>query len=196
MEVAGNNEQLEFLGDSILGFLASEWLMARFPTETEGGLTKRKAQLVSASHLHRVAQSMNLGRHLLLGRGEELSGGRAKKNLLSNAVEALIAALYLDGGLDPARLFVEAHVLAGPDASENGGPQVVDFKGALKELATARGLVPPRYTIVEERGPQHSKVFVVEVRVGETSVGRAEGFTKKSASQEAARLVLDRLLTQ
>ena len=193
VEVAGNNEQLEFLGDSILGFLASEWLVARFPGESEGRLTKRKAHLVSALHLHHSAQSMNLGRYLLLGKGEELSGGREKRTLLSNALEALIAAIYLDGGMDPSRQFVEKCILCGPDANHESDREPVDFKGALKELATARGLTPPHYAVVEERGPVHAKVFVVEVRVGTNSVGRAEGPSKKRASQDAARLVLDSL---
>ena len=194
VEVAGNNEQLEFLGDSILGFLASEWLVARFPGESEGRLTKRKAHLVSALHLHHSARSMNLGRHLLLGKGEESSGGREKRTLLSNAVEALIAALYLDGGMDPARQFVEKCVLSVPDGDQEGERELVDFKGALKELATARGVTPPNYIVIEERGPLHAKVFVVEARVGKGVAAHAEGPSKKRASQEAARLALDRLM--
>jgi ribonuclease-3 len=194
-EVLSDNEQLEFLGDSILGFLVSEWLVSRFPGDAEGRLSKLKAHLVSAAHLHISAQHIQLGKHLLLGRGEELSGGREKKTILANALEALIAAIYLDGGLDAVRSFVVEQVL--PDsAAVLTEEEVVDFKGALKELATALHLPPPMYTVVEERGPEHAKTFVLEVRVGREWSARAGGFSKKSAGQEAARLVLDQLRTR
>jgi ribonuclease-3 len=188
-----DNEQLEFLGDSILGFLVSERLVSELPSYPEGRLSKIKAHLVSSAHLYEVARDLHLGEYLILGRGEEMSGGRAKKALLANAVEALIAALYLDGGIAPVRRFVVDRIIANfqppPDAQDG----ITDYKSALQELAQSRKLPQPRYDIVAERGPAHSKTFVVEVRVGGKS-SKAEGMSKKSASQSAARLVLEQLL--
>jgi ribonuclease-3 len=189
---AGDNEQLEFLGDSILGFIVSDVLVARHPAHPEGRLSKLKANLVSATHLHRAALRLHLGEHLLLGRGEEMSGGRAKKALLANALEALIAALYLDGGIEMARRFIVEHVIEEAQLLEDGEP-VTDYKSALQEMAQALKLPQPHYSIVEERGPEHSKTFVVEARVGGDWVGRAEGLSKKSASQKAAHEILRRL---
>jgi ribonuclease-3 len=192
-----DNEQLEFLGDSVLGFVVSEELIRRLPLESEGRLSKIKARLVSAAHLHEVARRLELGRHLRLGRGEEMTGGRAKKTLLVDALEALIAAIYLDGGLQAARAFVNRFV--GPasadlDVEEEQVPQtVVDFKSALQELAQARKLPLPRYSIVREHGPEHSKTFTIEVRLGREWTGQADGLTKKSAAQNAARAVYERI---
>src|SRR5437879_6428727 len=124
---SGDNEQLEFLGDAILGFVVSECLVRRHSTFEEGQLSKLKAHLVSATRLHEVAQNLELGEYLFLGRGEELSGGRAKKALLSDAVEALIAAVYLDGGIDAARAFIEANVVGAFEIPANGlGTNVAD----------------------------------------------------------------------
>lgn len=192
-EVSGNNEQLEFLGDSILGFLVSEWLVAQFPGQAEGRLSKLKAHLVSATHLYCAAQAMAIGRYLLLGKGEELSGGRNKKTLLANALEALIAALYLDGGMEPARRFVVDRILSEFDLAKAGGQEFVNFKGALKELAQELSLPQPQYVVLEERGPEHAKTFVVEVRLGREWSSRAEGLSKKSAGQEAAKTTLESL---
>ena len=194
-----DNEQLEFLGDAVLGFLISESLVGRFPDYPEGRLSKIKAHLVSATHLYDVAQKLDLGRYLILGRGEEMSGGRTKRTLLVDALEALMAALYLDRGLEAARDFVRRHVvgeaeddLARLEEYLPGG--VVDFKSALQELAQARKLPQPRYSIVKERGPEHSKTFTIEVRIGRDWAGQAEGLTKKSAAQKAAREVYQKLL--
>lgn len=190
-----DNEQLEFLGDAILGFLVSESLVRHYPGLPEGRLSKLKAHLVSAAHLHRVAQNLNLGNHLLLGRGEELSGGRDKRALLADAVEALIAAIYLDGGMEPARQFVLRHVVGDlPFQLEGAGLPVTDFKSLLQEVAQARKLPQPRYTIVQERGPEHAKTFTVEVRVGRDWVEQAEAFSKKSAGQKAAQALLEKLI--
>jgi ribonuclease-3 len=189
---AADNEQLEFLGDAILGFVVSAALMASHPDYPEGRLSKLKAQLVSASHLHAVAARLQLGDYLLLGRGEEMSGGRGKKALLANAVEALIAALYLDGGMEPARRFILQHVIGEAEPSSEA-VLATDYKSALQELAQSRKLPQPRYAIVEERGPEHAKTFLVEVRVGREWVSRAEGWSKKSAGQKAAQEVLRRL---
>ena len=190
---ATDNEQLEFLGDAILGFVVSDALVSRHPDYPEGRLSKLKAHLVSSSHLHEVAMQLKLGGYLFLGRGEELSGGREKKALLSNAVEALIAAIYLDGGFDSARQFVIQHILDAEPPSEEGG-QITDYKGALQEMAQALKLPQPRYSIIEERGPEHSKTFLVEVRVGREWISQAEGMSKKSAGQRAAQLILQQLV--
>jgi ribonuclease III len=189
---ATDNEQLEFLGDAILGFVVSDVLLAAHPDYPEGRLSKLKAHLVSASHLHAVAARLRLGEYLLLGRGEEMSGGREKKALLANAVEALIAALYLDGGIEPARRFILQHVIgeAEPAAEE---ALATDYKSALQELAQSLKLPQPRYAIVEERGPEHAKTFLVEARVGRDWVSRAEGLSKKSAGQKAAQEILRQL---
>jgi ribonuclease-3 len=193
-----DNERLEFLGDSILGFLASEALVARYPECREGELSRMKAHLVSATHLYGVAASLDLGRYLALGRSEEMSGGRGKKTLLVDALEALIAAIYLDGGIEPVRAFVACRVL---DAPPSGDPaidlevqaSITNFKSALQELAQSRKLPQPRYAIVHERGPEHSKTFTVEVRVGKEWTGQAEGASKKVAAQRAAQKVYLRL---
>jgi ribonuclease-3 len=189
---ASDNEQLEFLGDAILGFVVSDVLVSSHPDYPEGRLSKLKAQLVSASHLHAVAARLRLGEHLLLGRGEEMSGGREKKALLANVVEALIAALYLDGGMDPARLFIVQHVIGEAEPSDEMA-LAADYKSALQEMAQSMKLPQPRYAIVEERGPEHAKTFLVEVRVGRDWVSRAEGLSKKSAGQKAAQEILRKI---
>jgi ribonuclease-3 len=188
------NEQLEHLGDSVLGFVISEYLFRRFTAVPEGRLTQMKAELVNAQHLYRTALRLNLGNFLLLGKTEEVNGGREKKALLANAVEALIAALYLDGGIERVRYFVLTEIVGEfspfeplPDIS------AADYKGALQELARLRKLPPPHYSVVREEGPQHAKTFTVEVKVGDGFVGRGEGSTKKAASQLAAQYVLEQI---
>src|SRR5579863_1863303 len=193
-ECSSDNEQLEFLGDAILGFVVSECLVRRYASYPEGRLSKLKAHLVSAARLYEVAQALGLGDHLLLGRGEEMSGGREKKALLSDAVEALIAALYLEAGLDVTRNFLEERVIGAFDLPEDGiDSAVTDHKSALQEMAQALKLPPPRYVIVTEHGPEHSKTFTVEVRVGKDWVSQAQGLSKKSAGQKAAQQVLQQL---
>lgn len=201
---ARDNEQLEFVGDAVLGLLIAEALYTRFPSVTEGELTRMRALLVSRSHLGEVAETLNLGNYLHLGRGEEQSGGRQKRALLSNALEAVIAALYLDGGLPPARAFVEQHVLApkltdlATAVSEGAsfGGAIGDYKSALQEFLQARGLGQPKYTVVEESGPDHKKRFRVQVQLRDQAGDppEAEGRTKKEAQQAAARVAYERLL--
>ncbi len=189
-----DNEQLEFLGDSILGFVVSECLVRRFSSYPEGRLSKLKAHLVSAARLHEVAQELGLGEFLILGRGEEMSGGREKKALLSDAVEALIAAIYLDAGLDQARQFIETRVVGTFHNNEEDPESAVsDYKSALQEMAQALKLPPPRYVIVGEDGPEHSKTFTVEVRLGKEWVSQAQGLSKKAAGQRAAQQILQQL---
>ncbi|MBL8178131.1 MAG: ribonuclease III [Bryobacterales bacterium] len=192
--VLGDNEQLEFLGDSVLGFLVAEQLVILYPSLPEGGLSKRKAHLVSAQRLYEAAEVLGLGRYLRLGRGEEMSGGRSKRALLANAYEALIAAMYLDGGLEVSRRFILTHVV---EPFSNDGPDgesaVSDFKSALQEYTQKLKLPTPRYSIVKEQGPEHAKTFTVEVRVGKDVASRAEGNSKKSAGQRAAQIALEEL---
>jgi ribonuclease-3 len=193
-----DNEALEFLGDSILGFLVADALIRRFPGYREGELSRHKAHLVSAAHLYGVARRLDLGAYLELGRSEEMSGGRAKKTLLVDALEAVMAAMYLDGGIEPVRRFVAEHIL---DARFEGDqeqdtdiqPAITNFKSALQELAQSRHLPQPRYAIIHERGPEHSKMFTVEVRVGAAWTAQADGRTKKIAAQRAARGVYERM---
>jgi ribonuclease III len=190
----GDNEQFEFLGDSILGFLASEALVIGHPGAHEGQLSQWKAHLVSATHLHECALDLDLGIHLVLGKGEERNGGRERRTLLANGLEAVIAAIYLDGGMESARTFVTDHVLSvleSPDDVESLG--LLNHKSVLQEKTQAMGLPIPRYTTIEANGPEHAKVFTVEVRVGNRFAMRAEGSSKKGASQRAAQLLLEHL---
>jgi ribonuclease-3 len=190
---SADNEQLEFLGDAILGFVVSECLVRRFASFPEGRLSKLKAHLVSAARLHEVAVELGLGEFLILGRGEEMSGGREKKALLSDAVEALIAALYIDAGLETTRAFIETRVVGALRTTEDGDSEVTDYKSALQEMAQALKLPPPRYVIIAENGPEHSKTFTVEVRLGKEWISQAQGLSKKSAGQRAAQQILAQL---
>lgn len=190
---ATDNEQMEFLGDAILGFLVSDTLCARFPALSEGKLSRIKANLVSARHLRQVAERLELGRYLRLGPGEEKTGGRQKQALLSDAVEAVMAALYRDGGLEPARRFVELFLLEG--LRESGVEPLArpDYKSSLQEYLQARRLPAARYDMVEARGPEHHKTFTVELWVGDRWLARGEGASKKAAEQQAARQARERL---
>jgi len=188
-----DNEQLEFLGDSILGFLVSEMLLEQYPSFGEGRLSKLKAWLVSANHLHVKAKKLELGSFLRLGRGEELSGGRAKRALLADALEAVMAAMYLDGGLEAVRRFARRHIVAEMELAEKEAELVVDYKSALQEAVHGMGLPQPRYLIAGESGPEHQKMFIVEARVGHVVSGRAEGPSKKAAGQRAAQVALEQL---
>jgi ribonuclease-3 len=192
-----DNEQLEFLGDSVLGFITSQELFRRFPEFTEGELSKLRARLVSARHLARIAKELDLGAYLRLGRGEEKSGGRAKSALLVDALEALVAALFLEAGLERARLFVLDHLI-GPelDRFEDGlePPSSEDYKSELQERLHACGHSEPHYVVIAEAGPEHKKVFTMEIRLvdlsGQEFAARGQGTTKKRAGQAAAREAL------
>lgn len=187
-----DNEQMEFLGDAVLGFLVSARLVEAYPHYPEGKLSKLKAHLVSSAHLVQTARQLRLGEYLMLGRGEELSGGRNKNALLADAVEAVIAALYLDGGIPAARRFVD-RLVVGDLATENAFRDNLfeDYKSALQELLQAAKLPQPKYVVVKERGPQHHKIFTVEVRIGSDFSAQAEGASKKAAAQDAARQALE-----
>ena len=190
----GDNEQLEFLGDSLLGFVVSEFLFLANPKMSEGQLSQAKAQLVCATHLYACAHDMGLGTFLLLGRGEERNGGRQRRTLLANAVEAIIAAIFLDGGMGCAKEFIIRHVVENSLSSpEVERVSLHDHKGALQEQAQSRGMATPRYVVVATSGPEHSKRFTVEVRIGNQFTSRAEGTSKKAASQSAAQILLHEL---
>jgi len=156
-------------------------------------LSRLKAQRVSSAHLFKVSSELGVGQYLKLGRGEEQSGGRAKRAILANALEALIAAVFLDGGLGPSRTFVEQLIVSQDEPCDFGDDVALDDKSALQEFAQARKLPVPRYQIVHESGPEHAKLFTVEARVGKKFAARAEGASKKTAGQRAAALLLARL---
>jgi ribonuclease III len=204
-----DNEQLEFLGDAVLGLAVAESLFRRFPASREGELTRLRSSLVSRRHLGEVAAVIDLGSLLRLGRGEEQSGGRRKPALLANALEAVIAALYLDGGLDAARAFIEKHIIEPslPDlhlAMQDGDTfsgAIGDHKSALQEHLQATGAGQPHYVLTDQSGPDHQKRFRVEVRIedkqgGSRALAESEGTTKKQAQQDAARLAFKRLLSE
>ena len=190
-----DNERLEFLGDSVLGWLVSDWLFTRFPDFTEGQLSLLKNHLVSAAHLLAAAHRLDLGRHLQLGRGEETAGGRSKQRLLVNAFEAVLAAVYLDGGVEAARGVIIRQAIPTEDelAELAGAGPPRDFRAELDRLARDRALPRPEYQLVGENGPGHARTFLVEVRLGRELAATAEGSSKKSASHNAARQVCERL---
>ena len=188
-----DNESLEFLGDAVPGLVVADLLFHWYPDWDEGQKSKIKASVVSTQALARRAEEMQLGTHLLLGRGEEKTGGRFKQALLADAYEALIAAVYLDGGLPAAAAFLEREL---SDAIEEGAGQTVvglDYKSALQERVQALGRPLPEYRVAAESGPDHRKVFTVEAVVEGETLGSASGKAKKAAEQEAARLALDKL---
>jgi ribonuclease-3 len=184
-----DNESLEFLGDAVLGFVVAELLYREFPHFHEGQKSKAKAALVSTTTLASVADRIGLGEYLLLGRGEEKTGGRRKQALLADGCEAVIAAIYLDGGIDAARDFI-VRELAHEIEQARGPSFLRDYKSALQERVQGRGRPLPIYELVAERGPDHDKRFVVQVRVAGETLAEASGRTKKEAEQEAARLAL------
>ena len=191
-----DNESLEFLGDSVLGFVIADLLYRECPDRDEGGKSKLKSVLVSSTTLSARARALRLGEHLLLGKGEERSGGRSKSGLLADAYEAVIAAIYLDGGIDAARAFIEREFLdrvRGTQAGQGPDGLQADPKSALQEWAQAREQSLPAYDVIGERGPDHAKVFEIEVTVGHEVVATAEGRSKKEAEQRAAALALTRL---
>jgi ribonuclease-3 len=196
-EIAGggeDNEPLEFLGDALLGCLVSERLFLTFPDRDEGHLSRYKASMVNAETLAAKARRLGLGQHLLLGRTAEKVGARTKTSLLSDTFEAVVAAIYLDGGFEPARAFLDRQFQ--PDLQRlirAGLPDERDAKTRLQELLQARGLATPRYQIVKESGPAHRRNFLVAVLLEGKILAQGRGRTRKSAEQAAARKVLAEL---
>ncbi len=185
-----HNESMEFLGDAVLGFLVSATIYRHFPDLTEGELSKIKAYLVSAANLVRLAQRIQLGKFLRLSRGEEKTGGRNKRALLVDTYEAILGALYLDGGVGAVSLFIDSQVGEFLDLLDLRQFIYGDFKSALQEQLHDLGRPEPVYRTVNEIGPDHKKTFVVQVLVREQVIAEAAGRTKKEAQQEAARLAL------
>jgi ribonuclease-3 len=189
---AADNESLEFLGDAVLGFVVADRLFHQFPEYNEGQKSKIKAAVVSTQSLARHAEAIKLGDYLLLGRGEEKTGGRLKSALLADTYEALVAAIYLDGGLEPAAGFLHREL---KDAIDGGSERlfVQDYKSALQERVQALGRALPEYRVSGESGPDHHKLFSIEVVVNGEVLGTATGRAKKEAEQDAARQALLRL---
>jgi len=188
-----DNEQLEFLGDAVLNFVVSVALVKAFPEWEEGKLTRARARLVAATHLATVGLRLELGSYLRLGRGEEKTGGRNKAALFVNALEALVAALFRDGGIEAAEAFVTRFILPADIAASADELFSIDYKSALQEYLQAARRSPADYRVVEETGPEHQKTFTVEVLAGDQAGARGRGTSKKAAEQEAARTVLERL---
>jgi ribonuclease-3 len=184
-----HNETFEFLGDSVLGFVIGDMLFRHFPTLDEGALSKMKAFLVSAPSLAAKARHYGMGEVILLGVGEEKTGGRKKDSLLANLFEAMIAGVYLDGGVEAARKLIERAFQQDITDIDQQDLLFQDYKTALQELAQGKGLSLPDYNVVGEVGPDHDKTFIVEVKVGSLNA-RGEGSSKKEAQQQAARQAL------
>jgi ribonuclease-3 len=187
-----DNERLEFLGDAVLDLIISEVLVERFPNAPEGDLSKMKARVVSEATLARVAREIDLGQFLLLGKGEERTQGREKSSLLADAMEAVIAAVYLDLGFPAAReVILKAFTLP---MEELTGPEViVDYKTDLQEFCQREFETLPVYRVVQESGPDHQKVFEVEIQILDALYGIGSGKSKKEAEQKAAQITLERL---
>jgi ribonuclease III len=192
----GDNEKLEFLGDAVLELLVSEELVRTFPDWREGQLSKSRSRLVNAASLCIAAQALGLGKHLRLSRGEEKTGGRSKSAILADAYEAVVAAIYLDAGLDAARRFVRRSLIEGAVTAAADALGRPDHKSALQELLQARNMPPCSYRVVEEAGPDHEKTFHVEVRINSDITAVGTGKTKKEAEQSAAVAALQQLCGQ
>jgi ribonuclease-3 len=190
-----DNESLEFLGDAVLGLVVADTLFHQYPDYTEGQKSKVKAAVVSTQSLARQAEEIQLGEHLILGRGEEKTGGRFKQALLADAYEALIAAIYLDGGLEAAGAFLRRELKPAIDAgiAQTFAP---DYKSALQERLQALGRPLPEYRLSGSEGPDHRKTFNIEVLVAGEVLGAATGRAKKEAEQEAAKMALEKLASQ
>jgi ribonuclease-3 len=191
-----DNESMEFLGDSVLGFVVADMLFREFPEHNEGQKSKLKASLVSTASLARLGEGIGLGEFLILGRGEEKTGGRRKHALIADSYEALIAAVYLDGGIDAAGGFIHRQFAALIEQARRTGAAAAftdDWKSALQEWLQSNGRGLPVYRLADEIGPDHRKRFVVEVLIEGEPVARAEGGSKKEAAQAAARSALEQL---
>ncbi|MCU0662870.1 MAG: ribonuclease III [Myxococcota bacterium] len=188
----GDNQRLEFLGDAVLGLVVAEALMEQLPWASEGELTPRRAALVNEATLAEVALDLDLGAALLLGRGEEMSFGRRRQSILADATEALIGAVYLDGGLDAARK-AALGLLADRLSLATTGKLQGDPKTELQEQLQAKGLEPPTYRIADTRGPDHDKEYEVEILAAGQVLAVGIGRSKKEAEKRAAQVALDAL---
>ena len=185
-----SNERLEFLGDSILGMVVADYLYSHFPNRPEGELTRMRADMVCETSLAAVADKVELGKHLLLGHGEERFGGRTRASILADAVESVIAACYLDGGLDAAKSLIARFILTNVPVKKL---QNADYKTSLQELVQQKKNQTLCYMLAGESGPDHDKTFRVELRLNGEVVGTGTGSSKKRAEQDAARIAMERL---
>ncbi len=192
-DTSGDNETLEFLGDSVVGLAVADFFFTRYPDLAEGDLSKLKSTAASTLSLSDLAEKIKLDKAIYLGKGEEKSGGRRKKTILAGAFEALVGAIYLDGGFEAAKAFVSRQLTA----SFKAVPEefsINNYKSALQELFQKSELPSPSYHILAEKGPDHSKVFVVDVRLAGESLAKAEGHSRKNAEQRAAQKALKSIL--
>ncbi len=185
-----SNERLEFLGDSVLGMLVAEYLYRNFPNRPEGELTRMRADMVCEKTLAEVAHRLDLGRHLMLGKGEEQGGGRNRESILADAVESVIAACYLDGGMDAAIQFIQQFILVNVPLTKMHN---ADYKTALQERVQQKKNQTLSYRLVGESGPDHDKHFEVELSLNGSVVGIGSGSSKKRAEQDAAHAALEKL---
>lgn len=188
-----SNERLEFLGDSVLGMVTAEHLYRTFPQRPEGELSRLRAELVCETNLARVAAQLELGRHLMLGHGEEQGGGRTRESILADAVESIIAATYLDGGFQSAARLIHRFILSDIPVEK---PRIVDYKTQLQELVQQKKNQTITYVLTGESGPDHAKEFSVEVRINGEPMGRGSGTSKKRAEQDAAQMAYEALTEQ
>ncbi|MDL2220582.1 ribonuclease III [Eubacteriales bacterium OttesenSCG-928-N14] len=185
-----NNQRLEYLGDAVLEFVVSDYLYHVFDVD-EGGLTKIRSNLVREETLFEVAKKLELGKHLLLGKGEIASGGRTRKSINADAVEAVLGAIYLDGGINAAKEFVMKHFA---DVLKQGYPsEATDYKTMLQHVCGTRFAIDPKYVLIEQSGPAHERHFVCAVSVDGVEYGRGEGSSKRAAEQQAAKMALEAL---
>jgi ribonuclease-3 len=191
-EGLNSNERLEFLGDSVLNIVTSEFIYKNFPSLPEGEMTKTRASIVCEGSLMKCAAKIMLGNHILLGRGEENTGGRSRTSILSDAFEALIGAIYLDGGLKEAAAFIHSSMSELFNVSGNS-EIFVDYKTQLQEIIQKSGEQKVNYRIIEEKGPDHNKQFVARISVGDMILGDGEGKSKKEAEQNAAKVAMNKL---
>jgi ribonuclease-3 len=190
-----SNERLEFLGDSVLGLVVSEFLYSRFPTKSEGGLTKLKSLLVNETALFRVSEALDLGKYILLSPEEERAGGRNRISINADSLEAVLGALYLDGGLGAVRPMIGRYIISQMEKIE-ADDSFRNYKGELLELLQGRGEGMPRYEVTDERGPDHEKTFTVVVYTNGRQIGSGIGPSKKDAEQEAAAEALRGFMTE
>lgn len=186
-----SNERLEFLGDSVLGMVTATRLYHLYPDMPEGKMSRLRAELVCEQSLHAVALELNLGDYIRLGHGEARNGGRERPSILADAVEAVIAAMYLDGGLEPARRFIFDHILTG--LAEGQMHHVTDYKTDLQERVQRKPGQTLEYTLISESGPDHNKTFTMNVLLNGQEIGQGSGRTKKEAEQAAAKCALERM---
>ncbi len=187
-EGLSSNERLEFLGDAVLGFCSAKNICRLYPAMPEGEMTRLRAELVCEASLHAVAKELRLSQVIRLGRNEECNGGRERVSILADAVEAIIAAIYLDGGLEPAEAFIEGRILRDLEAGRQ--PVRTDYKTQLQELLQREGGAAPRYAIIGESGPDHNKTFTARTLLHDGAYADGQGKSKKEAEQAAAKAAL------